>query len=132
VSVPRWPDSEFEAVDPPGPFTEWEAAAIERLLELDHPWNAAAREQLRDARVSARCRHCPSIEIVVPDTAPRLPDTDSYVGAPAMHGTDLDGMAIEITLIPSGDVIQAMDVWRGDGDTFTEPPLETFGQAHYD
>ena len=121
----------FDVVDPPEPFSRWERAAIDRLLALDHPWTDVVREQLNEARVTARCAHCPSIDIVVEPDAPRLPRMDPPLSPPALHGRDADGMWVEIVLIPSEGVITALDVWRGDLARCVEPPLDTFGPAVY-
>jgi hypothetical protein len=120
-------------VDPPGPFTTWERAALDRLLELDHPWSEGLRVQLADAAVAGRCHHCPTIDITVPGGTPKLalPAEPSSIDMPALHGRDADGMFVEIMLIVIDSEVTAMDVWRGDGGTFTEPPLETFGPANF-
>ncbi len=120
-------------VDPPEPFTAWERAALDRLLELDHPWRDGLRVQLADARVVGRCHHCPTIDIKVPIGTPKLarPADPSSIDMPALHGQDAEGMSVEIMLIVIDGEVTAMDVWRGDGGTFIEPPLETFGPAEY-
>lgn len=120
-------------IEPPEPFTPWERLALDRLLELDHPWSDGLREQLAVARVSGRCHHCPTIDITVPEEMRKLPSAADPLSSemPALHGRDGDGMSVEIMLIVTEGMVTAMDVWRGDGDNFTEPPLDTFGPAAY-
>ena len=112
----------FETIDPPGEFTSWELEAIDRVL-ASRPRSAVLRQQLATARVTARCPHCPSIDLVVASDAPRLGPT---IDMPTLHGKDLDGMFVEIVLIVRDDRVTALDVWRGDGAEFHDPPLDSF------
>ena len=121
----------FHEVVPPRPFNEWEREAVALMLDAGDAGDAA-RAQLASARVIAQCTHCPTVTLRTDAGLPlmrRRPGTAAGGGFFALHGTDADGMFVEMVLVAQGGRFTAIDVWRGDGAVLAPPALSTFTRA---
>jgi hypothetical protein len=109
------------------------------ILDAGDAGADAARIQLANARISSECGHCPSVQFQLDGPAPPKVEADGnpVTGAfRALHGTDGDGMLVEIALIVMDGYVTALEVWRGDGKELLPPPplhgFELFGAASWD
>jgi hypothetical protein len=118
-------------VEPPRPLNEWERQAVALMLDGVDAGHAA-RAQLESAQITAECAHCPTVDIRIPREVPpmRRPDgTPAGGGFFALHGTDADGMFVEMVLVAQSGRLTGLVVWRGDGERLDPPDLGTFARA---